>query len=51
MADGEHFVGERIDGDDRRLGENDPFAADVDKSVGRSKVDADIARKNARKCD
>ena len=48
MADSENFVCQRIDGDDRGLCQNDPFAPDEDQCVGGTKVDPDIAREKRR---
>ena len=41
-AHGVNFAGAVVDSDDRRLGEHDAAAADVDEGVGGAQVDGDV---------
>ena len=47
-ADGVDFAGAVVDGDDRRLGEHDALAAEIDERVGGAKVDGHVAGAEAR---
>ena len=47
LADGFHFAGVLVDGDDRRLVDDDALAARVDQRVGRAQVDGQVAGKHA----
>ena len=47
-AHGVDLAGAVVDSDDGRLGEHDAAAADIDESVGGTKVDGDVARAEAR---
>jgi hypothetical protein len=47
-ADRVHLAGALVDRDDRRLGEDDSAAADVDERVRRTEVDGHIAAAEAR---
>jgi hypothetical protein len=47
FADGLHLIGLRIDGNDRRLVDDDALATRVHQRVGRAQVDRQIVRKQA----
>jgi hypothetical protein len=47
-ADGEHFLetaGVAVNGHDRGLAQDDPFAPHIDKGIRRAEVDGEIIRK------
>jgi hypothetical protein len=44
-----HFAGAMVDGHNRRLGEHDAAASDVDQSVRSAQVDGDVTRAKAWK--
>ena len=41
------FLGDLVDGDDRRLGDDDPSPTGIDECVGGSEIDREIAREDA----
>ena len=47
FADGLHFAGVLVDGDDGRLVDDDALAARVDQRVGGAEIDGQIAGENA----